>query len=172
MCTLGFKVFSIRSAHSAAVRDECVESFTTTGNIGKVQIPVTSTRIPATAVNLQADCSGVMFLDILNNAQTLLQAVALVLRIGQAYPCNSYILTVDGTYDQAMQAIQALKMRPIIAGYCMANSSAAFCVRYGVVNATDPHQHRTQFELGMISVRPVSSFRSSVIQLSLGFLVF
>ena len=36
--------------------------------------------------------------------------------MGQKYPCNFYILTVDGSYDQSAQALQALKMRPIIAG--------------------------------------------------------
>ena len=82
LCTLGFKVLSMRSADSAAVRDECVEAFTTIGNIEDVQILYTSTRIAATAVNLQADCWDVLFLDIPNNAQTLLQAGARVHRMG------------------------------------------------------------------------------------------
>ncbi|KAL8893244.1 MAG: hypothetical protein Q9192_005457 [Flavoplaca navasiana] len=116
LCTLGFKVLSMRSAHSAAVRDECVEAFTTKGNIEENQILSTSTRIAATAVNLQGDCDDVLFLDIPNNAQTLLQAAARVLRMGQKNPCNFYIITADGTYDQSTQANQALKMRPIIAG--------------------------------------------------------
>ena len=116
LCTLGFKVLSMRSAHSAAVRDECVEAFTSTGNIEDVQMLCTSTRIASTAVNLQADCSDVVFLDIPNNAQTLLQAGAQVHRMGQKYPCPLLIFTVDGSYDQSAQANQALKMRPIIAG--------------------------------------------------------
>lgn len=97
-------------------RHECVECFTTKGNIGEVQILVISTRIAATAVILQADYYDVIFLDIPNNAQTLLQAGARVLRIGQGFLCNFFILTVDDTYDQATQANQALKMRPIITG--------------------------------------------------------
>ncbi|KAI4096392.1 MAG: hypothetical protein LQ339_006980 [Xanthoria mediterranea] len=116
LCTLGFKVLSMRSAHSATVRDECVDAFTSTGNIEDVQMLCTSTRIASTAVNLQADCSDVVFLDIPNNAQTLLQAGARVHRMGQKYPCHLYILTVDGPYDQSAQANQALKIRPIIAG--------------------------------------------------------
>ncbi|CAO1605268.1 hypothetical protein XANCAGTX0491_008790 [Xanthoria calcicola] len=88
LCTLGFKVLSMRSAHSAAVRDECVEAFTSTGNIEDVQMLCTSTRIASTAVH----------------------------RMGQKYPCPLLIFTVDGSYDQSAQANQALKMRPIIAG--------------------------------------------------------
>lgn len=108
------KYCPMRSAHSAAVRDECVEAFTSTGNIEDVQMLCTSTRIASTAVKLQADCSDVVFLDIPNNAQTLLQAGARVHRMGQKYPCHLYILTVDGSYDQSAQANQTLKMRPIM----------------------------------------------------------
>ena len=50
--TLGFKVLSMRSVYSPAIRDEYIEAFTTVDNIKTVQILYTLTRITATAVNL------------------------------------------------------------------------------------------------------------------------
>ena len=36
LCTLGFKVLSMRSAYSPAIRDECMEAFTAVDNIETV----------------------------------------------------------------------------------------------------------------------------------------
>ena len=96
-------------------RDAAVNAFNDPNN--PVQILVTSIRISATALNLQHDCSDVVFLDVPTNAQQALQAGARVVRIGQTRACKCYILTTNHSYDQVLQSGAALKMIGIIGSY-------------------------------------------------------
>ena len=87
-----------------------------------VHILITSNRISSTAINLQKDCSTVIFVDVPSNAQSTLQAAGRVIRIGQKQRCTIYILTIDHTYDQVLQATAARKMIGM-KGHCQYRST-------------------------------------------------
>ena len=111
---LGFNVVGIRAQHKAAERDDIVESFN--DRASNLQILVTSLRISATALNLQNDCSDVIFVDTPSNAQSALQAGGRVSRIGQRRICHMYVLTLNHSYDQTLQWRGTNKMLGILAG--------------------------------------------------------
>ncbi len=68
-----------------------------------LQVLVISLRISSVAINLQACCSDVIFVDVPGNAQTALQAAGRVLRIGQTRVCRIWVMCVDHSYDQTIQ---------------------------------------------------------------------
>lgn len=84
-----------------------------------VNVLVGSLRISATALNLQRNCSEVIFIDVPVNENTAKQAAGRVLRIGQEKKCYCWIFTVDHTYDQVIQGHSMLKILSIIAGSAM-----------------------------------------------------
>ncbi|HEY0206645.1 MAG TPA: SNF2-related protein [Acetobacteraceae bacterium] len=109
-----FKVISIRSQNTAAEREEAVEDFNDPSH--ESQALVTSYLTTATSVNLQRGCCDVIFVDIAANANTALQAIGRVFRIGQPRPQQIWILVLDHSYDQVSQARAAVKMIGQIAG--------------------------------------------------------
>lgn len=110
----GFNVPSIRARHKIKEREDIVRAFNDPTN--PVPVLVTSTRVSATSLNLQA-AADVIFVDTPSNAQVMVQAAGRVIRIGQLVACNIYVLTMDHSYDQVLQSIAASKMVSIIAGY-------------------------------------------------------
>ena len=98
---LNFNVVSIRAQHKASERNDCVNSFT--DPISNVQVLVISLRTSSTALNLQNDCSDVVFFDCPSNTQIMLQASGCMLRIGQTRICNMWVLTTDHIYNQVLQ---------------------------------------------------------------------
>ena len=114
LINLGFNVLSVRASHKAVDREKVISAFKDPRH--PVQILITSMRISATAINLQTTCSDVIFVDVPSNANTAQQAAGRVLRIGQERTCRFWILTMDHTYDQCIQANAANKMISIIAG--------------------------------------------------------
>ena len=75
---IGFNIAGIRAQHKTAERDDIVDAFNDKSN--PLQILITSLRISATALNLQNDCSDVIFIDTPSNAQNALQAGGRVLQ--------------------------------------------------------------------------------------------
>lgn len=60
--------------------------------------------IVLSAINLQKTCSDVIFVDVPSNANTAQQAAGRILRIGQERICRFWVLTLDHSYDQCIQA--------------------------------------------------------------------
>ena len=98
LTNLDFNVIGIRSTHSTTALEEAVVEFNDPAS--NVQILVMSLRISSTAVNLQDDCSNMVFLDCPTNAQIALQAGGRTLRIGQTRTCIQYVIVLDLSYDQ------------------------------------------------------------------------
>jgi len=61
----GFNIVTIRAIHKNLDRDDCVNTFNDPNR--NLQILVTSLNISATAINLQEDCSDVIFVDTPSN---------------------------------------------------------------------------------------------------------
>ena len=105
--TLGIEVISIRGTHNSAEREAACKRFNDSKD--SLQVLVASDRTSATSLNLQFACCRVVFMESNMNANTLLQGIGRVFRIGQRAPICVWILIVDGTYDQCLQARQARK---------------------------------------------------------------
>ena len=112
--TINAKAMSIRSAHTIEERREAVSRFNDPNY--DCQVLNTSTQTSATSVNLQHACSNVIFVDIPMNANQTLEAIGRVFRIGQLESSLIGILSVNYTYDQAIQCQAAVKMIGQIAG--------------------------------------------------------
>ena len=114
LLNLGFNVASIEAGHSSYERDEVVKAFNIPSS--PIQILVTSLRVGATSSNLQKACHHLVFLDVPSAANTMIQAIGRLFRIGQKHEAIVWILTVNLTYDQRLQYTAARKMIPQIAG--------------------------------------------------------
>lgn len=97
LLVLGFNVRSIRAKHKSKDREESVRKFNDETN--PVQVLVTSQRIPATGLNLQACCADMFFIVTPSNTQTALQAAGRIIRIGQHLGCSIYIIVTGHSYD-------------------------------------------------------------------------
>ena len=104
----GFNVGTICAAHSAIKQNWTVIRFNDLHHL--LQILMISLVITATSINLQHVCSDVIFLEVLNNVNTLLQAVGWVFRIDQTQPQNIWVLMLDCSYNQILQQWAADKM--------------------------------------------------------------
>lgn len=114
LTTVGVPVLSIRAAHTRAQRSETQEAFNNASTVGHVLI--TSLKCGATSMNLQKNCSTVVFLDVADSANIAAQAIGRVHRIGQTKVQEVYIVTKNHSYDQKVQAHAARKMYGQIAG--------------------------------------------------------
>ena len=116
MCLViaGFKVLSVRSAHTVYERNATISAFNNIGDDS--QILVTSYRCSATSLNLQKACWHMVMVDVPESANTAMQAIGRIFRIHQKHEQYVWILTVDHTYDQVIQARSANKMYGQIAG--------------------------------------------------------
>ena len=81
-----------------------------------VQMLITFICISATALNLQKNCSDVVFLNVSINAQTTIQCDDQMFWIGQKRICNLWIITMNYTYNQTIQIQTINKMVDIIVG--------------------------------------------------------
>ena len=109
---LDFKIFSIRSALRSKKWKKVVKFFNSLNS--NVQILITFIYISVTILNLQKNCSDVVFLNISTNAQTAVQCGDQMFRIGQKRIFNLWIITTNHTYDQAIQIQTVNKMIDII----------------------------------------------------------
>lgn len=72
----------LRASHKNLGREAVFHAFNSSDS--NVQILFTSLRIWATSINLQADCSDIIYVDVPMNSQTALQATGRVGRIRQS----------------------------------------------------------------------------------------
>jgi hypothetical protein len=114
LTTVGVPVLSIRSAHSRMQRSMTQEQFNNPATIGHVL--VTSLKCGATSMNLQKNCSSIVFLEVPDSANITAQAIGRVHRIGQTKHQDIYIVSKNHSYDQKLQAQAAQKMYGQIAG--------------------------------------------------------
>ena len=71
MLILGFNAMRIHAKHKLKECEETVIAFSDSGN--PVQVLVTSVKVSSVAINLQKDCSDVIFVDVSSNAQSTQQ---------------------------------------------------------------------------------------------------
>ena len=109
-----FHVLSVRSAHTVTERTATIHAFNDVKHDS--QILVTSYRCSATSLNLQKACYHMVMVDVPESANTAMQAIGRIFRIHQTKEQQIWILTVDHTYDQVIQARSAKKMYGQIAG--------------------------------------------------------
>ena len=105
---LGFRLLSVRPNHNFSKRNTTIEDFS--DPLHGSQVLVTSLKSLAATVNLQSSCSDTVFVDVPANPVKVLQAVSRIHRPGQNRAQQVWILTVDHTYDQVLQARAAQKM--------------------------------------------------------------
>lgn len=82
------------------------------------KILLTNLACSATSANFQKCCSHILFLELGNNVADLLQGLGRGHRIGQKKRLKIYVLTIDHTFDQVMQAKQTQKYLPQFAASC------------------------------------------------------
>jgi hypothetical protein len=114
LVNLGLNVLSLRSAHSHADRRETIRLFNDPTH--PVDALVTSFRTSSLGVNLQGCCSKTIIMDTAANVNTIIQTIGRIHRLGQKEVQDVYIITVDHTYDQILQAKAANKMVAQLAG--------------------------------------------------------
>ena len=105
---LGFRLLSVKSNHNDSKRNTAVEDFGDPTH--ESQVLITSLKSLAASVNLQSTCSDIVFVDVPSNPVRVLQAVSRIHRPGQNRSQQVWILTVNHTYDQVLQARAAQKM--------------------------------------------------------------
>lgn len=114
MVNLGLNVLSLRSAHSHAERRETIRAFNDPNH--PVDVLVTNFRTSSLGVNLQGCCSRTIIMDTPANINTIVQTIGRTHRLGQHEVQDIYIITVDRSYDQILQAKAAAKMVAQLAG--------------------------------------------------------
>jgi hypothetical protein len=114
LVNLGLNVLSLRSAHSHADRRETIRLFNDPAF--PVDVLVTNFRTSSLGVNLQGCCSKTIIMDTAANVNTVIQTIGRIHRLGQKEVQDIYIVTVDHTYDQVLQAKAANKMVAQLAG--------------------------------------------------------
>jgi len=114
LTTVGVPVLSIRAAHSRMQRSVTQELFNNPATVSHVL--VTSLKCGATSMNLQKNCSSMVFLEVPDSANVTSQAIGRVHRIGQPKQQEIFIVTKNHSYDQKLQAHAAQKMYGQIAG--------------------------------------------------------
>lgn len=119
---LGFDVMTIRSVHSAEERTSACAAFNDPRS--SVEILLCSLKTTSVSVNLQKSCADVVFVDIPINGNTLLQGLGRIYRIGQTRPVRAWILVLEYTYDQVLQARCAKKLLTNISGTADYNPTA------------------------------------------------
>ena len=110
---IGFNVLTVRSGHKPSDRNEAQLRFNDPNDPS--QIMVTSINVSSASINLQKGCSDVIFLDVPPSCSTLLQGICRLFRLSQQRQVQAVVVTLDGTYDQIMQARAANKYIPAIA---------------------------------------------------------
>lgn len=114
MVNLGLNVLSLRSAHSHADRRETIRLFN--DPTSPVDVLVTNFRTSSLGVNLQGCCCNTIILDTAANVNTIIQTIGRIHRLGQKEVQDIYIITVDHTYDQVLQAKATNKMIAQLSG--------------------------------------------------------
>ena len=114
LTNIGFDVMTIRSVHTAEERTTACAQFNDPAN--PVKILLCSLKTTAASVNLQLACSDVLFFDVPINGNTIFQAIGRIYWIGQRRAIWAWMLTLDHTHDQVLQARCANKMMSNIAG--------------------------------------------------------
>ncbi|KAK0516099.1 hypothetical protein JMJ35_002133 [Cladonia borealis] len=107
LATLGFRVLAIRSSHTLQDRERTRRDFNDLTHASEVL--VTSIRVSSSSVNLHHGCSDVVFVDVPPNCSEMQQAIGRVYCLGQEHAVHAYLLTLDHTYDQVLQARSARK---------------------------------------------------------------
>ncbi|KAJ9663132.1 hypothetical protein H2201_005803 [Coniosporium apollinis] len=110
---MGFEIKSFRSAQNKK-RDDAVDRFSNPDDSS--QTLVTSYRCTSDSFNLQEVCWNLVMLDVLESANIAAQRIGRVFRLKQKHRQNVWIVTVDHTYDQVIQARSAQKVYGQIAG--------------------------------------------------------
>jgi len=77
---------------------------------------VTNFRTSSLGVNLQGCCSKTIIMDTAANVNTIIQTIGRIHRLGQKEVQDVYIITVDHTYDQVLQAKATNKMIAQLSG--------------------------------------------------------
>jgi hypothetical protein len=111
---IGIDTLSIRSSHSRQQRSETLSHFNNPAH--KRQVLVTSLKCGATSMNIQKNCSTVLFMEVPESANIAAQAIGRVHRLGQPLIQQIYIATTNHTYDQYQQSRAAKKMYSQLAG--------------------------------------------------------
>ena len=111
---LQFNVLSLRSAHSEDEKTRIITKFNDPA--AKVDILITTYRCCSVGVNLHAACHDVVMLQPAINANTVLQAIGRVHRLGQTHVQDIHILFSDHTFDRFVEMRQATKMIAQIEG--------------------------------------------------------
>jgi len=114
LVNLGLNVLSLRSAHSHSDRRETIRLFN--DPTSPVDVLVTNFRTSSLGVNLQGCCCKTIILDTAANVNTIIQTIGRIHRLGQKEVQDIYIITVDHTYDQILQAKATNKMIAQLAG--------------------------------------------------------
>ena len=98
---LDINIIDIRFQHSQVERKIAVNRF----NFKKdfVRILIIFIKITSTSVNLQFDCHYVIFLNILFNANIVLQIIDRIYRLNQFKSSQIFMIILNQTYDQILQ---------------------------------------------------------------------
>ena len=114
LALIGVKTCSIKSSMTLTEKNAVIAEFNDTTS--ELRVLVTSDRITVPSLNLQQDCFHMLFADIPEEENTLNQCIKSIHRMGQRHAQKVWILTVDRTYDQVIQARAASKYLGQLAG--------------------------------------------------------
>ncbi|OJD30027.1 helicase [Diplodia corticola] len=102
LTTLGIPFYSIRAAFSQPQRQSALAKFNDPAD--EVKILLCSSRTASTSFNAQAACHHLAILELDWSLATIDQIIGRLWRVGQSKIVDVYILVVDFTYDQVLQA--------------------------------------------------------------------
>ena len=133
---LGFRFLVIRAKHSLRECNDLVDTFNNKGS--EVHVLVTSSPLGNLILNMQYDCSDVIFLVSWSDALNALQCSGRVLRLGQTRIYHIYTITLNHAYDQVIHASACLKMLSIMGAQCALG-----------ITAEDIQKWRDEHEVGL-----------------------
>ena len=114
LSNLGFQCLTIRSADTLTDRATTQASFNDPEN--NSEILITTMQVGGASLNLHHACADCLFIDVPVSANVMLQALHRIFRLGQKKTGNIVLVTLNHSYDQALQAKACKKMIPQIAG--------------------------------------------------------
>lgn len=114
LALIGVKICSIKSPMTLTEKNAVIAEFNDTTS--ELRVLVTSDRITVPSLSLQEDCFNMLFADIPEEENILKQCIKSIHRMGQRHAQKIWILTVDHTYDQVIQAKAASKYLGQLAG--------------------------------------------------------
>lgn len=105
---------TLRSKQDATEREAVIQEFNDPKS--DVQILVAGLQASSAGINLQRCCSDLIILGCAANISTIFQTIGRIHRLGSDRFQRIWIVTLDHSYDQIMQASQTHKMLQQIAG--------------------------------------------------------